>query len=266
MSAAGDWTEVLELAIEAARRAGAIAMEYFQTEVTVEQKGDNSPVTIADRRAEKELRDMIRARFPHDGVLGEEFGEQVGTSGRRWILDPIDGTLSFVRGIPMFGVLVGVEAQGQAVVGVAYLPAWDEMVYAARGQGCWWLPAGRAPGAPPRRARVSNVANLAEGLILTTSYEYFHRSGQTAAHDRLVHAGRTRGWSDCYAHVLVATGRAEVAIEPLMSIWDNAPFLPILEEAGGTYTDWEGRASITATNTLSTNSKVLGEVLRLLGG
>jgi histidinol phosphatase-like enzyme (inositol monophosphatase family) len=266
MASGSDLSARLEFAIAAARRAGAIALEYFQTDFAVEKKGDNSPVTVADRRAENELRELIRSSYPDDGVLGEEYGEQVGTSGWRWILDPIDGTQSFIRGVPLFGVLIGVEHDGQAVLGAAYLPALDELVYAARGHGCWWLPGGRRATDSPRRACVSPVARLADGLMLITSFNYFQQSGQTAVYDRIVRAGRIRGWSDCYAHMLVATGRAEAAIEPIMSIWDSAPFLPILLEAGGTFTDWQGNARIDAPTALSTNGKVLEEALGLVQG
>jgi fructose-1,6-bisphosphatase/inositol monophosphatase family enzyme len=137
MASPGNLEADLEFAIGAARRAGAIALEFFQTEVAVEKKGDNSPVTIADRRAEQELRKMIRARYPADGVIGEEFGESLGSSGRRWILDPIDGTQSFVHGVPLFGVLIGMEDQGSAALGVTYLPAMGEMVYGASDLGAW---------------------------------------------------------------------------------------------------------------------------------
>jgi histidinol phosphatase-like enzyme (inositol monophosphatase family) len=259
-----DLGERLKFAVAAARRAGEVVLGYFQTALAVETKGDRSPVTVADRRAEQELRAGIGASYPGDAILGEEFGEKPGTSGWRWILDPIDGTLSFIRGVPLFGVLIGLQHGDESVLGVAYLPALGEMVYAARGRGCWWLPAGSRPGFDARPARVSAVGSLAEGLVLTTAYDYWAVAGRASDYQRLVEAGRTRGWSDCYAHVLVATGRAEAAVEPVMSIWDSAPFLPILEEAGGTYTDWQGRPGISATETLSTNGKVLGEVLRLL--
>src|SRR5262249_15048365 len=141
--------DCLEFALQAARRAGEVILPYYQSEVGVETKGDGSPVTPADRGAEQELRRLIRERFPDDGVLGEEFGEQSGRSGRRWILDPIDGTKAFVRGVPLFGVLIGLEQDGEAVAGVVSMPALDEFVYAARGLGCWWLPSGPRPGAPP---------------------------------------------------------------------------------------------------------------------
>jgi histidinol phosphatase-like enzyme (inositol monophosphatase family) len=259
--------ECLEFALQAARRAGEIILPYYQGDVAVETKGDGSPVTLADRGAEQELRRLLRERFPGDGVLGEEFGELAGTSGRCWILDPIDGTKAFVRGVPLFGVLIGMEEGGEAVLGVVSMPALDEFVYAARGQGCWWLPSGRRPGAPPRRARVSSVGPLADGLLLVNSYEYFVKGNRVAAHDRLLRASRhQRGWGDCYGHILVATGRAEACIDPMMNPWDNAPLLPILREAGGTFTDWQGRATIHGGDGISTNGKVFDEVMRLVRG
>jgi histidinol phosphatase-like enzyme (inositol monophosphatase family) len=209
---------------------------------------------------------LIRERFPDDAVLGEEFGELPGCSGRRWILDPIDGTKAFVYGVPLFGVLVGLEENDVPVLGVVYLPALEEMVYAARGRGCWWLPAGRPPGSLPRSARVTAVISLAESLVLTNSYEYFAKTGRTAACERLHQSARySRGWADCYGHILVATGRAEVCVDPQMNIWDGAPLLPILTEAGGTFTDWKGQPTIRGGDGISTNGRVLAEVLRVLG-
>ncbi len=127
-------------------------MPYYLGDFSVETKGDGSPVTLADRGAEQELRRLIRDRFPDDGILGEEFGETIGTSGRRWILDPIDGTRRPVRGMPMFGGLIGLEQDGETVVGVVHMPALDEYVFAAKGHGCWWLPSGRS-GTPVPRLR-----------------------------------------------------------------------------------------------------------------
>ena len=259
--------ECLEFALQAARRAGEIIMPYYQGEVGLEIKGDGSPVTLADRGAEQELRRMIRERFPADGILGEEFGEQPGTSGRRWILDPIDGTKAFVRGVPLFGVLIGLEQDDEAVAGVVFMPALDEFVYAARGLGCWWLPSARKADAPPRRARVSSLGPLAEGLVLLNSFEYFVKGKRVEAHDRLLRAARQqRGWGDCYGHILVATGRAEVCVDPLMNPWDGAPLLPILQEAGGTFTDWQGNATIHGGDGISTNGKVFDDVMRVVRG
>jgi histidinol phosphatase-like enzyme (inositol monophosphatase family) len=255
----------LDFAVGAARAAGAIVMRYFQTDLAVETKSDASPVTIADRRAEEEIRRLIAAEFPEDGILGEEFGEKRGTSGRRWILDPVDGTKSFIHGVPLFGVLIGLEDRGKSVVGVVYLPALQEMVYAGRGCGCWWLPAGHAAGSAPRRAQVSSVPRLSESLFVTTAAEYFERAGKMPVLERLRKAVKLeRWWGDCYAHVLVATGRAELAVEASMHIWDNAPLMPILLEAGGTFTDWRGNFVIDSSEAMSTNGKVLEETLRLV--
>jgi histidinol phosphatase-like enzyme (inositol monophosphatase family) len=265
MTATPSLADSLDFAVQAARRAGEIVMPYYQGEHGVETKSDGSPVTLADRGAEQELRRLIRDRFPGDGVLGEEFGELPGTTGRRWILDPIDGTKAFVRGVPLFGVLIGMEEAGEAVLGVAFLPALDETVYAARGLGCWWLPAGHRPAAVPRPARVSAVAPLADGLLLFNAHEYFVKVGRAAAHERLLRAFPSqRGWGDCYGHLLVATGRAEACVDPVTSSWDCAPLLPILAEAGGTFTDWKGVATIHGGDAISTNGKVLDEVLRVV--
>ena len=264
MPQAAPLSECLEFAVVSARKAGAFIMPYYQNEAGVEIKGDGSPVTLADRGAELELRRLIHERFPDDGILGEEYGEQPGTSGRRWILDPIDGTKPFTRGVPMFGVMIGLEEGGEAVAGVVSLPALDEMVYAARGLGCWWLPAGRKTDVP-RRAEVSPAATLADGILLFTSYEYFVKAKRTAAFDRLLAASKhQRGWGDCYGHLLVATGRAEACVDPVMNIWDNAALVPILLEAGGTFTDWKGRATHAGGDGISTNGKVYEEVMRAL--
>jgi histidinol phosphatase-like enzyme (inositol monophosphatase family) len=233
----------------------------------VETKPDASPVTVADRQAEEELRRLIAREFPADGVVGEEFGTTAGTSSRRWILDPVDGTKAFIHGVPLFGVLIALEDAGRATVGVVHLPALGETVYAGRGLGCWWRPSGAKAGDPPRPARVSKVSRLADALFTTTSVEYFERSGRTAVLERLRRAvGLERWWGDCYAHVLVATGRAELAVEAAMHLWDNAPLLPILTEAGGTFTDWNGNAVIDAPEALSTNGLVLSEALRVIRG
>jgi len=256
--------ECLEFAVQAARRAGAVTLEYFRAGATIETKCDGSPVTIADRRSEEELRRLIHGRFPDDAILGEEFGEQAGSSGRRWILDPLDGTQSFIHGVPLFGVLIGMEANGEALLGVSYLPALDEIVYAAHGLGCWWQPAGEKIG-EPRRAGVSNVARLGDGLLITSGFEYFVQANRSHAFERLHRAAlHTRGWSDCYGQVVVATGRAEAIVEPVMNIWDSAAFLPIFQEAGGTFTDWNGNVIFNGGNSISSNGRVHAELLRLV--
>lgn len=254
-------SERLALAREAAHEAGAITLEYFrQDNYSVELKRDRSPVTIADRRAEEHLRQRIAAVFPDDGILGEEHGEQPGRSGYRWIVDPIDGTKSFISGVPLYGTLIGVEFEGRSVVGVIRAPALDEMVWAAVGQGAW---SQRGPS-PPAPARVSSVARLAEGLFCTSEVKNFGKTGRPAAYEQLDAACRlARTWGDCYGYLLVATGRAEVMIDPQMNVWDCAALQPIIEEAGGTFTDWQGNRTIYAGESIATNGRVLDEVLAI---
>ncbi|MEE8452361.1 MAG: inositol monophosphatase family protein, partial [Thermoguttaceae bacterium] len=158
-------TDRLQLAVEAARTAGRMTLKYFrQADLAVDRKADDTPVTVADRQAEEELRRQITGRFPDDAILGEEFSDRSGTSGFRWILDPIDGTKSFIRGVPLYGTLVGLEYAGQPVLGVIVIPAIDEYIYAARGQGAWYA----IGNEPPRPARVSDCPTLEEGLFVTS--------------------------------------------------------------------------------------------------
>lgn len=251
--------EFMEFAVEAAWLAGKITLEYFQTPLRPELKADASPVTIADRRAEEAIREAISARYPDHAVLGEEYGE-TGPAGAtyRWVLDPIDGTLSFVRGVPLYGVMVALERDGRSVVGVVGFPALGEIVYAAEGEGCYWN---------GRRARVSTVDRLEDALVLATDTRAMATFDRGEAYERLAAGSKMqRTWGDCYGHALVATGRAEVMLDPIMSVWDCAALLPILGEAGGTFTTWSGEATHTGGEAVSTNGalfeRVMAEVAR----
>jgi myo-inositol-1(or 4)-monophosphatase len=251
--------ELHDFAVEIAHQAGRSTLAYFQAAFEVETKVDSTPVTIADRHAEELLRARIERRFPGHAVLGEEYG-LTGPAGAscRWILDPVDGTRSFVHGVPLYATLIGVEVDGDPAVGVAYFPALDEMVHAARGLGARWN---------GRPCRVSSTATLAAATLCYTSVEGFLRSGRQSALDRLLDAtGTERGWGDAYAHALVATGRVDLAVEPVMNVWDNAPLLPILEEAGGRFSDWTGAARIDGGDAVSTNGVLHDAVLSLLRG
>jgi histidinol-phosphatase len=249
--------QAMDFAVDAAWQAGKITLEYFQTPLETFRKADASPVTVADRRAEERLRELISARFPDDAVLGEEFGESGPPNARRrWILDPIDGTISFVRGVPIYGVMVALEVDGEPVVGTVNFPALGEIVYAARGEGCYWN---------GRRARVSTVGALEDAVVLATDVAAMTTFGRAAAYGRLCGASKLqRTWGDCYGHALVATGRAEVMLDPIMNIWDTAALLPILVEAGGTFTDWSGRPTHRAPEALSTNGVLFEQVREVL--
>lgn len=247
---------LLDFAVEAAQLAGAYTLGFFNAQTPVEWKKDRSPVTAADRGAEERLRKRIEDHFPHHGILGEEFGEKIGDVRARWILDPIDGTFSFIHGVPLFCVLVGFESNGEMQIGVIHMPALNETVYAARGFGCWWN---------GRRARVSEVSELSQAALLTTEGKGFDKSHTAMQFDRLrKQCANHRGWSDGYAYALVATGRAEIALDPTMAIWDSAALLPVLLEAGGTFTDWKGHTTHTAGEAVATNGRLLQPVLEAL--
>jgi len=252
----------LQVACEISREAGQLTLGYFRRDdLQIDLKQDATPVTVADREAEKLLRDRIAAAFPQDGILGEEFGQQRGTSGYRWILDPIDGTKSFIHGVPLYAVLIGVEQEEHSRVGVLHLPALNQTVYAAAGQGAWQVVGDQ----PKTRIHVSATKNLADGLFLTSGLTGFHRRGAWPFFERLSKAAKlTRTWGDAYGYMLVATGQAEVMVDPEMNLWDAAAILPIIQEAGGTFTDWKGQPTIRGGEGIATNSLVLDEVLRLV--
>lgn len=251
----------LELALEAGRQAGRCTLDYFQQDLcAVERKADDSPVTIADRTAEQLLRERIAQVFPADGIVGEEFGTTPGRSDFTWILDPIDGTKSFIHGVPLYGTMIGITCQEQALAGYVYFPALDEAIHAAVGEGAWHVRGQQ----PPRRTRVSAKSRLADGLFVTSQVDSFDRRGAAEVFQALQAAAYvTRTWGDCYGYLLVATGRAEVMIDPILNVWDAAAVQPILEEAGGTFTDWAGRRTIHAGEAVATNGAVLVEVLKM---
>jgi histidinol phosphatase-like enzyme (inositol monophosphatase family) len=252
----------LEVALAAAREAGELTLRYFRvSDLPVEYKADTSPVTVADREAEEHLRRRISAAFADDAIVGEEFPPLEGTSGFRWILDPIDGTKSFVSGVPLYGTMVGVEYKGRATIGVVLCPGLDEGIYAARGRGAWsfWK------GGPPQPARVSDRRQLADAVFVTTELRGFAVRGKISAFLELEAACRlTRTWGDCYGYMLVATGRADVMVDPIMNVWDAAAIQPIIEEAGGAFTDWNGQATIYGGEGVATNGHLLTATLRIL--
>jgi len=248
--------ELLQFAVELGRGAGDITLEYFRKNPEMSTKSDGSYVTIADRHAESFLREEIAKRFPDDGVIGEEESESVGRSGRRWIVDPIDGTFAFVHGVPFYGVLIALEIEGESSVGVVNIPALGEIVYAAKGLGCF------LNGEP---VRVTDTAELKDSLLLSTDFTACAKYGFGRAAELLQERAKaSRTWGDCYGYVLVASGRADVMLDPVMNLWDCAPLLPIMEEAGGTFTDWRGVRTIAGGNSIATNGNLFDEVMRLI--
>lgn len=250
-------TVLLEAVADVARLAGDIALGHFRPGIAVEWKSDGSPVTIADRASETAAREWIERRFPDDGILGEEQGETRGGARRRWIVDPIDGTKSFVRGVPLWGTLIAVAEGSTVLAGAAYFPAVGELVVAAPAQGCWWNGAS---------CRVSDVASLSGATVLTTD-ERFSKSGSRREgwRDLAARASISRTWGDCFGYLLVATGRAEAMVDGVANPWDLAALLPIVQEAGGVFTDWSGAATAFGGSAIATNGALARVVRETLG-
>jgi histidinol-phosphatase len=245
-----------DAAVAAAEAAGQLALRYFDSDIAVEWKADHSPVTLADRDAEALLRKTLLGKFPGDGFLGEESGDTPGTTGYRWIIDPIDGTRSFVRGIPLWATLVGLEYRGELVAGVCRVPAFKQTYRALRGDGAY---------RDDRRIRVSTVDTLAKSHVYYSSISWFKRAGIDRQFLELVDCTeRQRGFGDFYGFVMVAQGSGEAMLEYGVHAWDVAALIPIVEEAGGKMTTWDGTTDIDRPDTLATNGLLHAEVMRMI--
>jgi len=243
---------LLEFALKTAVRAGKLTLAHFQSGVQVERKGDLSPVTIADREAERFIREEIARTYQNHGIYGEEEGKE-GDQSARWVIDPIDGTKSFISGVPLFGTLLSYEENEVPVVGVAYFPALDEVVFAERGEGAFWN---------GRPARVSKVSDLKDAVICCGGHGSMDKHGRTPGITNLARkALATRTWSDAYGHMLVATGRVEAMIDPVVEWYDASAVKLIVQEAGGTHTNFDGTGD-WKKQAVSTNGHLLAEILR----
>lgn len=247
--------DILEFAVDLAWQAGHIALGYFQTEVATDSKADGTPVTVADRETEKYLRSAIRKMYPRDGLVGEEFGVDEGPNERSWILDPIDGTKSFVRGVPLFGLLIGVAIDSRPVVGVMHFPALGETIAARRGGGCYWN---------GRRVFVSKENDLSSALVTMSEVPEPGSIAAATLDPLLRKSGDRRTWGDCFGYSMVASGRAEIMIDPEASPWDLAAIQPIIEEAGGRFSSMGGEESIWSGSAVASNGYLHDSVLELL--
>ncbi len=252
---------------EIARGAGEITLRYFNKPgLEIISKSDASPVTRADRESEEYIRGRIREHFSNDTILGEEFGEDAPSASlsperersheRRWILDPIDGTQSFIRGVPLYGVMIALEELGIITHGCVHFPALNEIISASRGHGCFWN---------GERCQVSDVERVADATLLSTDFRRLEGKLSGAAQHALVRNAKTvRGWGDCYGHVLVATGRADIMLDPKVALWDTAPLGVIVEEAGGCAFDFNGNDTVYSPTLISTNGELAAEVKAML--
>ena len=276
MSTSPELRETLEFAVALARKGGDFTVPFFYSdELRIDHKPDASYVTEADRGAEKLMRERLMSRFPDDAIVGEEWGRTEGTSGRTWFLDPVDGTEAFVRGVPLYGTLVACARDGESIadIGVIYLPALSQIVYASRGDGAWWasnVPRfADSPGfsLDVQRAKVSDVSDPAEACLLTTHHEWWEKTGRADVLARLLRSfGVRRMWGHCYAPFMVATGKADVWVEPSAHEWDFAPATLIVEEAGGVATSISDERTFRGASLVISNGKLQETALDALEG
>ncbi|MEO8601419.1 MAG: inositol monophosphatase family protein [bacterium] len=252
----------LEVAIAAAQAAGAVALRHFRTDLQVERKADFSPVTIADREAEQRAVAVLREAFPEHGFLGEEYGAQgggaAGGGGPKWIIDPIDGTKSFIRGIPFFATLVALEEDGEITTGAVYAPALDDLLYAQKGQGAF-----DGQG----RLHVSGIDSVRRSMLVFGGAGVLRSRGYWPAYERLVDAsGRQRGYGDYFGYTFIARGQAEAMIDVDLKPWDLAALKIIIEEAGGRFTDFSGASTAYGGSAIASNGLVHDEIRQLIDG
>ncbi len=256
-----DSDNLMEFAVRLAGNAGSVTLDHFGS-AAVELKGDGSEVTAADRAAEELVRKSLAEAFPEDGIVGEEGQDVPSRSGRRWIVDPIDGTRSFACGVPLYAVLIALEEEGRPTLGCCHFPALGETLVAARGAGAWHN---------GRPARMSGVEDLASARVVTSGLEYWRdRSSDAdrAGFNRLVRATRfCRTWGDAYGYFMVAVGRADVFVDPVCgAYWDYAPMLPIFAEAGGRLTTFAGEPLSAWSSSLAANPRLHEAAARVLAG
>ncbi|HKJ46922.1 MAG TPA: inositol monophosphatase family protein [Balneolales bacterium] len=247
---------LLEWSKKVAMKGGRHTLKYFKSSLNIEYKEDHSPVTRADKETESIMREMIMEKFPDHGILGEEHGRINSESDIQWIIDPIDGTLSFIHGVPLYTTLIGILVKGKPVAGVIYAPVLDEMCDAAIGLGTRFN---------DTECHVRECRSLAKATLLTTDINDVFDNGYEKPYRKLMQSVNIhRSWGDAYGHMLVATGRADIMFDPLLNIWDAAPLLPVIQEAGGSFTDVKGRATIESGNGYSCNKFLFPQIQTIL--
>lgn len=244
-------------AIGFAQKAAASALALFDTDLQIEIKEDLSPVTKADREAEAILRESLTAAFPGDGFLGEEYGDQKGSTGYRWIIDPIDGTKNYIRGIPIWGTLLGLEFENDLVGGIVVAPALGQTWHGLRGEGAY---------RNDKKIRVTDTPKLSQSHLFYSSLTWIQKSGKTKGFlDLIDNSERQRGFGDFYGFMLVAQGAGEAMIDHGLHPWDVAALKPIVDEAGGLLTNWDGGFSIHRSDVVGSNLLIHTRLLESLG-
>ena len=250
-----DITEYLEFARTLSIEAGKHTLRYFRKEFTIDTKADSSPVTVADRETETLISQAIQRRYPNHGIIGEEHGTVASDSPFQWVIDPIDGTKSFIRGIPLYTVLIALLYNGEPCVGVIHNPPLEETVYAATGSGCFFNGV---------KCSVSDASGLANSWVLITDPADLCRRNPDFGQRLLSKAGFCRTWADGYGYLLVATGRADAMIDPIVAVWDVAPLKVVITEAGGAFTDFSGKIKALGESAIASNGVLHPEILELI--
>jgi histidinol-phosphatase len=257
-----DLSDDLSFALELADLADGLAMASFRAvDLVVETKPDLTPVSEADRAVERAIREQLASRRPGDAVLGEEYGEK-GTARRRWVIDPIDGTKNYVRGVPVWATLIALLDGDDIVVGVVSAPALARRWWAAQGMGAYVTDPATAE---PRRLRVSAVSRLSDAsLSYSDAIGWAERGAGAGLQTLLDDTWRQRAYGDFWSHMMVAEGVVDIAAEPQLESYDMAALVPIVQESGGQLTSYEGGPAIAGGSALSSNGHLHDELLRLL--
>lgn len=251
-----DIKSLRDAAIEISKIGGAHTLKYFQKDFEVISKEDDSPVTIADRETEQLMREEILKRFPNHGIIGEEFDRVNEESNIQWVLDPIDGTKSFIHGVPFYTNLIGILVDNEPVVGVVNAPALDEICVAGIGLGATFN------GEP---CSVKETQELSDSTLLVTEINRFNEMGIQPLFQELMDKTKLhRSWGDAYGHMMVAIGRAELMVDPKLNLWDAAALLPIVKESGGVFSDFNGNETIHTGNGFSTNKHLFPKVKEII--
>lgn len=236
-------------------KSGEIIRQYFRSPVSVDTKSDDSPVTIADRKAEEVMRELIMKEYPEHSILGEEFGEFNPGSEYQWILDPIDGTKSFISGTVTFGTLIALLKNGSPVLGIINQPVLNEFLIGDN----------ETAELNGTRVHCRPCTDLSKATLLTTDHVNIHKYQDAGKFDNLIAKTRLyRNWGDCYGYYLVATGFADIMIDPIMSVWDTMALIPVIRSAGGIITDYHGNDPVTGHSTVAAAKDIHAEVIKIL--
>lgn len=247
--------QYIKVALEAVREAEKVILDHYKTDIKFTEKPDMSPVTVADKKAEEIIRAIITKHFPDHGFIGEEFGDEKENAEFKWIIDPIDGTKNYIKGIPFFSTLIALVKDGETIMGLSHAPVLRETIYAVKGEGAYMN---------DKKIIVSDVKDISDAFIQHGGINYFSKNGKMTSLEKLaLEAWRIRSMGDSYMYTLLAQGSCDAVIEAKIHYWDIAPFVLIIEEAGGITSDIDGnKIDQNSTSFLACNKYLHPKVLK----